>query len=245
MAWQRTPTDDEPRELLARDRPWFQGWEIRPGISVPGPNDIAAIMDRAGVSHDLSGKRVLDFGAYNGCVSLECERRGASEVVWQNGTIYQLDPAIHGTFDVVICFGVLYNLRWPLLGIDRMRSVATGDVYLESHVIDRHFVHPRRWMRWLKEKELHFSSVPMWRAYAARELHPEDASNFFDPNTHAVVAALDDVGITTTCTGMWDDRASFASTVRRGRTRQQEVYESLHPHTAALMGIPLDEDPLF
>jgi tRNA (mo5U34)-methyltransferase len=269
MAWQRTPTDDELRELLATDRPWFQGWEIRPGISVPGPNDIVAIMDRAGVSHDLSGKRVLDIGAYNGCVSLECERRGASEVmaldlmsstatgfddlaaavgsevVWQNGTIYQLDPAIHGTFDVVICFGVLYHLRWPLLGIDRMRSVATGDVYLESHVIDRRFVHPRRWMRWLKEKELRFSSVPMWRAYAARELHPEDASNFFGPNTHAVIAALDDVGITATCTGMWDDRASFAGTVRAGNTRQHEVYEALHPHTAALMGIPLMEDPLF
>jgi hypothetical protein len=82
-------------------------------------------------------------------------------------------------------------------------------------------------------------------AYAARELHPEDASNFFGPNTHAVVAALDDVGITTTCTGMWDDRATFVGTVRTVRTRQQEVYEPLHPHTAALMGIPLDEDPFF
>ena len=30
---------------------------------------------------DLTGKRVLDIGAWNGCLSFECERRGAREVI--------------------------------------------------------------------------------------------------------------------------------------------------------------------
>jgi len=220
MAWQLTPTDDQLAEVFALDVPWFQRWEIRPGVEVPGSNDVVAIMDRCGVPADLSGKTVLDIGAYNGCVAFECERRGArdvvaldimnpeatgfaqlanalgSEVRWVNGSVYELDVAVHGTFDVVIFFGVLYHLRYPLLGIDRLRSVATSEVFVETHVIDRHFVHPRRWFRWLKEREQRFSTVPMWRHYRARELHPHDASNIFGPNTHAVVAALDEVGIT-------------------------------------------------
>lgn len=269
MAWQLTPTDDQLAEVFALDVPWFQRWEIRPGVEVPGSNDVVAIMDRCGVPADLSGKTVLDIGAYNGCVAFECERRGArdvvaldimnpeatgfaqlanalgSEVRWVNGSVYELDVAVHGTFDVVIFFGVLYHLRYPLLGIDRLRSVATSEVFVETHVTDRHFVHPRRWFRWLKEREQRFSTVPMWRHYRARELHPHDASNMFGPNTHAVVAALDEVGITAQCQALWDDRAGFAGRVRPGPTRQHEIYEALHPWTAELMGIERIDDPLF
>lgn len=269
MAFQKNPTDGELREAIATSSVWFQRWNIRPGIETPGPNDVVKIMDSAGVPADLTGRRVLDIGAYNGCVALECERRGAAEVValdimdpevtgfravadalgsevrWEYGTVYELDPNVHGTFDIVIFFGVLYHLRWPLLGIDRIRSVATDLVFTESHVIDRFFVHPRRWFRWLKEKEQKVSSVPVWRGYRARELHPEDASNFFGPNTSAVECAFDDVGITTETTALWDDRASFRGVVRPGATRQHEVYEALHPATASLMGIRAVNDPLF
>lgn len=269
MAWTRDPTDAELREAIAASSVWFQRWEIRPGVETPGKNDIVKIMDGAGVPADLTGRRVLDIGAYNGCVALECERRGAAEVValdimdpevtgfraladvlgsevrWERGTVYELDPQIHGSFDVVIFFGVLYHLRWPLLGVDRIRAVATDLVFSETHVIDRFFVHPRRWFRWLKEKEQRVSTVPIWRGYRARELHPEDASNFFGPNTHAVVAAFDDVGITTETMALWDDRASFRGVVRPGLTRQHEVYEALHPATAQLMGIETVADPLF
>ena len=85
----------------------------------------------------------------------------------------------------------------------------------------------------------------MWRGYRSRELHPEDASNFFGPNTSAVECAFDDVGITTETTALWDDRASFRGVVRPGATRQREVYEALHPATASLMGIKAVNDPLF
>ena len=173
MTWQRNPTDDELRAVLAQERYWFQKWEIRPGFVTPGKNDITKIMADARVPADLTGKRVLDIGSYTGTVALECERRGAAEVValdlmdptvtgfadlaevlgsevnWTNGSMYELDPGVHGTFDVVICFGVLYHLRWPIFGLDRMRTVTKDDasVHMETHVIDNHFVHPRTWLR--------------------------------------------------------------------------------------------------
>jgi tRNA (mo5U34)-methyltransferase len=60
---------------------WHQGWEIFPGIRIPGPSPVEYIMERVGFPRNIAGKRVLDVGAWNGCSSFECERRGAGEVV--------------------------------------------------------------------------------------------------------------------------------------------------------------------
>ncbi len=111
-----------------------QGWDMFPNVRTPGRSPVDALMDNAGVPHDLSGLSVLDIGAWNGCLAFECERRGAERVVafsledpedtgfnalakvldvertrYVQGSIYDLDPERIGTFDVVICFGVIYH----------------------------------------------------------------------------------------------------------------------------------------
>src|SRR5262249_41031030 len=60
---------------------WHQRWEIFQGVFVPGINPVKDLCELSGLPADLSGKRVLDVGAWNGCFSFECERRGADEVV--------------------------------------------------------------------------------------------------------------------------------------------------------------------
>src|SRR6185437_4919912 len=60
---------------------WHQSWEVFQGIRTPGRNAIERLCKHAQIPADLSGRRVLDIGAWNGCYSFECERRGASEVV--------------------------------------------------------------------------------------------------------------------------------------------------------------------
>src|SRR5687768_4276077 len=60
---------------------WHQRWPLFRAVETPGVNPVLAICDAAGLAHDLTGQRVLDVGAWNGCFSFECERRGAAEVV--------------------------------------------------------------------------------------------------------------------------------------------------------------------
>lgn len=50
-------------------------------------------------------------------------------------SVYNLDAARHGEFDLVFMYGLLYHLRHPLLAIDKMRQVCRGAVIIETHVV--------------------------------------------------------------------------------------------------------------
>ena len=51
-------------------------------------------------------------------------------------SLYDMLPADVGMFDVVLLYGVLYHLRWPLCGLDMLSNVCTGDIRIESAVLD-------------------------------------------------------------------------------------------------------------
>jgi tRNA (mo5U34)-methyltransferase len=110
------------------------------------------------IPDDLSGKTVLDIGAWDGYFSFEFERRGAARVLaidtWDHGAldcfrfareqlkskvefhrmdVHDLNPEQVGSFDLVFCAGVLYHMRNPLLGLERIRSVTRGRLVLETH----------------------------------------------------------------------------------------------------------------
>jgi tRNA (mo5U34)-methyltransferase len=111
---------------------------------------------------DLTGKTVLDIGAWDGFFSFECERRGATRVLaidtyaWdhhgKDGFLLahsaldskvehlrmaaeELDPARIGRFDFVLLLGVFYHLRSPITVLDRVRSVTTGTLVCETHAL--------------------------------------------------------------------------------------------------------------
>ena len=48
--------------------------------------------------------------------------------------LYDLTPEQFGTFDVVICSGLLYHLRFPFFGLKRISDVLRigGDLVLET-----------------------------------------------------------------------------------------------------------------
>src|SRR5438105_15509393 len=60
---------------------WHQGWDVFEGVRLPGRNSVEELRERVQLPANLTGKRVLDIGAWNGAFSFECERCGASEVV--------------------------------------------------------------------------------------------------------------------------------------------------------------------
>ena len=111
----------------------------------------------SGLPDDMTGFRVLDVGCAEGFFSFEAERRGASEVVSldfdsecikrfqlcadalgskvthpQVYSIYELDPSVMGTFDLVMFFGLLYHLKHPLLGIEKVAAMTSGTLLIQS-----------------------------------------------------------------------------------------------------------------
>jgi tRNA (mo5U34)-methyltransferase len=238
--------------LFASVPSWHQRWEIFQNVFTPGRNPIIDLMSSAAVPADLSGKRVLDIGAFNCCCSFECERRGAAEVValdlqdpnelgftalrdaigskrvrFAQGSVYNLDQAIIGTFDVVLFFGVLYHLRYPLLAIDQLRRIASGTIHIETLVIDRRFVAMGKDFQTLSSLHEALSTVPLWQFYKSNEL-ANDYSIWFGPNIQAVLDAFESAGMQARLTDTWGDRAAFQASVGGGGTVDKS-YEGMSP----------------
>ena len=155
---------------------------------------------------DLTGKTVLDVGAWDGFFSFEAERRGAARVLatdsfcWDGegwgtkagflfardalrSTVEDLDidcmdiaPDRVGTWDVVLFLGVLYHLKNPLEAIERMASV-TRELLIVETVVDTRAGDER----------------PMLTFYPGAELDG-DPTSWFGPNVSAVTAMLRLVG---------------------------------------------------
>ena len=106
---------------------------------------------------DLSGKTVLDIGAWDGWFGFELERRGSKLTaidVFENPRYiaarellgshadYRLmdicDPAVLelGSFDIVLFFGVLYHVKHPLLALEHVCPLMKDLACLESYVTD-------------------------------------------------------------------------------------------------------------
>lgn len=145
------------RSKIEAEGYWFHRMELAPGVVTPGWSD--PLIDKLpyfGLPEDLSGMRVLDIGPAEGFFSFEAERRGAAEVIAIDpaplsiqkfnlcrdalnlrataylGNVYDLSPRTYGTFDLVMFYGVLYHLRHPLLALERVLSVASGTVLMQT-----------------------------------------------------------------------------------------------------------------
>ncbi|WP_109117104.1 tetratricopeptide repeat protein [Azospirillum sp. TSO22-1] len=53
-------------------------------------------------------------------------------------SVYSLDPAVVGTFDLVLLFGTLNQCRHPLLALDTLATVCTGQILVEAGILDRY-----------------------------------------------------------------------------------------------------------
>ena len=126
---------------------WYHTFEIVPGIMTPGivPFDAVKILDMIPIKN-LAGKRILDIGAWDGPLSFELEKRGASviaidiqdpevtgfniakdilhsEVKYIHGSVYDLSNLTRGPFDIVFFFGVYYHLKNPLLAFEEISKL--------------------------------------------------------------------------------------------------------------------------
>lgn len=164
-------------EAFARNTP-YHSLELLDGTIIPGiipvPN-LKLRLQSYPLPEDLRGARVLDIGAASGWNSFECERRGAdvvavdcveyeelttvkrlrnSKVEYVIADIEEITPERFGHFDYVLFFGVLYHLRHPLLGLERVCSVTRGLAFIESFVIDDQPSAERCYMEFYETDEL-------------------------------------------------------------------------------------------
>ena len=159
--------DEQQRaELLARVdelQPWLQGPFYLGGDVVIGGawrNDQRWLGFGREVPEDLSGVRVLDVGSNAGYDPFMFAKRGASDIlacepfefinqahflegIYRSGVDFQplkwedLDPVVHGTFDLVHCHGVLYHEPHPMAMLERLRAMLApgGTMFLGSMML--------------------------------------------------------------------------------------------------------------
>src|SRR5690349_3151404 len=91
------------QEAVAANSGWYHTIELAPGVVTPGQIDHRGVVDRV-LPEDLSGKRALDVGTFDGFWAFELERRGAEVVA--------------------IDVGAVDEAQWPPLRRERLRARA-------------------------------------------------------------------------------------------------------------------------
>lgn len=204
----QAPSPERARAAVAAAGSWFHRFELAPGVETPGVYDPRPLLVKLPLPSDLTGKKVLDIGARDGFFSFEAERRGAqvtaidfmppertgfgaaadllgSSVDYRVDNVYNLSPERHGSFDLVLCLGVLYHLRNPLLALDRIWAVCAADLVLETQI--RQEGSPRSPRRRAPD--------PLERP-PLMEFHPydslnDDPTNWWSPNPSCLAAMVE------------------------------------------------------
>jgi len=184
---------------------WYHTIDLGNGIKTKGKSETSTLLKNIKLDDDLTGKTVLDIGAWDGFFSFEAEKRGAKKVLavdsysW-NGSgwgskagfnlakkvfnskvedmeveVLDISPQKMGTFDVVLFLGVLYHMINPLLALEKVASVTKEKLILETAV------------------DMLGTNRPVIAFYPKDEVK-KDLTNWCGPNPQAVIAMLEHVG---------------------------------------------------
>jgi tRNA (mo5U34)-methyltransferase len=145
----------------------------------------------------LDGKTVLDIGPWDGYFTFEMERRGATVTATDYvdlDTFRALHKTFHsaarylrldvseltaervGTFDIVLCLGVLYHLRYPIEGLEKICAISK-----DICIVDTFVSNGREWLAGERPP------LPYAEFYERQELGGQ-VDNWWGPNVSAVAA---------------------------------------------------------
>jgi tRNA (mo5U34)-methyltransferase len=157
---------DDLRGQVARYR-WYHSIDLGNGVVTPGRKSFATCTAEAHAIFgrvDLSGRTVLDVGAWNGFFSFEAKRRGAARVLATDSVAWtrprdgmrepfdlarsvlgldveareidvaQLSTDSVGEFDIVLYLGVFYHRQDAIEALARVARLARQLLIVETHL---------------------------------------------------------------------------------------------------------------
>jgi tRNA (mo5U34)-methyltransferase len=203
-------------------RNWHHIMEFAPGVITPGRYDPRGLLKHLELDSSLQGKKVLDVGARDGYFSFEAEKRGAeviaidycppgemgfetakrifnSQVRFMQMNIYDIKYEKLGSFDIVLCLGLIYHLPDPYLALEIVRSVVKpgGVAYIESNCLDSGF-------RDVHGNEQTFP--PEWSEHPVALFTRANITNYWCMNRKCLERMALDVGFEILGTKTWGKR---------------------------------------
>jgi tRNA (mo5U34)-methyltransferase len=184
--------------------PWHHSIDLGGGVITPGGKSLAICNAEANLIFDrvnLSGRTVLDIGAWNGVFTFEAKRRGAARVLatdsycWSHPQVRgretfeiarsalgaqveareidvaDLSPETVGEFDIVLYLGVFYHRYDAIEALAKAARLAKDALIVETHL------------------ELREIDVPAMAFFPGSEL-ADDPTNWWGPNEHCIKALL-------------------------------------------------------
>jgi tRNA (mo5U34)-methyltransferase len=179
---------------------WHHSIDLGGGVVTPGGKSLAICNAEANLIFDrinLSGRTVLDIGAWNGVFSFEAKRRGAARVLatdsycWSHPhfrgretfdiarsalgvdvdareiDVTDLSREAVGDFDIVLYLGVFYHRYDAIEALARAARLAKHALIVETHL------------------DLREVDLPAMVFYPGSEL-ANDSTNWWGPNEHCM-----------------------------------------------------------
>jgi tRNA (mo5U34)-methyltransferase len=178
---------------------WYHAFRFEDGTEFPGVLPVEVSQRRYSrfpIPDDLTGKRLLDIGAWDGWFSFEAERHGAqvtaidmvevenfhiahrklgSKVTYRECDLFEIPQAALGKFDYVFFLGVLYHTKHPLLALELVCGLTLDVAIVESYVTDA------------ADWEKHRGDIPTLEFYEADELGGQ-LDNWCGPTVGCLIA---------------------------------------------------------
>ena len=188
-----------PTHALVETRGWYHSFRFPDGTEFEGAHPVELSESRYAefpLPEDLTGRTLLDIGAWDGWFSFEAERHGAavtaidtvevanfwtvhrkldSRVAYRELDLFEVPGAGLGRFDYVLFLGVLYHTKHPLLALEIVCGLTREIAIVESYVIDS-----RNW-------EDHAGEIPSLEFYETDELGGQ-MDNWFGPTVGCLMA---------------------------------------------------------
>jgi tRNA (mo5U34)-methyltransferase len=198
---------DRPANLqeIVAERTWFHTIDLGEGVLTPGQKDTPSEVGHLKLP-DLTGRTVLDIGAYDGFYSFEAERRGAKRVVAADHWAWNWPGSdARGNFELAqrVLGSSVEMQDIAVEDISEQTLGSTFDVVLFLGVL-YHAADPIGYLKNVRsvtrgvaviETVVDLLDIPVpAAAYYHASTMNDDASNHFGPNRSAVEGMLLDVG---------------------------------------------------